>query len=72
MKTKITISKKLKLDYFITVRKDAIVIGSPAYVEIKRDEGFEIVNTDTVIRFYNSKAVVSLWKQIKLEHITIY
>ena len=72
MKTLSLIPKKVKETYQIEKRKDCIEVHSPAYVNIQFDKEFEIVKDGTTIIIKNSKCCVSLWIEIKIQHITIY
>jgi len=72
MKTQETIiSRKLRSLYSISIKKDTVIIGSPAFVNIDKDDGFEITQNETVLRISNSKVLVTLWKSFKMQHITI-
>ena len=68
---KARISNKVKKLYAIKNNKKHITISKPAFIMIDKDEGFEITQNECVLRFFNSKVVVTLWKNIFMQHITI-
>ena len=57
--------------YHIEVTRDEIHIHDPAYINIERDNDFQIVNGEKTLRIYNNKVVVSLWKDITNMHVTV-
>ena len=64
-------TKKLREMYHIEVTREEIHIHEPAYINIARDNDFQIVNGETSLRIYNNKVVVSLWKDITNMHVTV-
>lgn len=64
--------KAFKERYRITVRRDEIQISQPAFIIIHRDDKFKMEDNGVAIRIYNSRVVISLWKNVTIEHITLY
>jgi len=65
------INSKMKKMYDVRDNKISISVHTPAYVNIDRDECFEITDNGLVIKISNSKCVVTLWKGTLMQHITI-
>lgn len=72
MKALTLIPKKIKKDYEITRRNNAINIHTPVYVNIDFDKSFEISQGLCTLSISNDKCVVSLWKSVYKMHITIF
>ena len=72
MKTISLIPQKVKKTYRIRKRGNYIEVRSPAYVNIDCDKEFKITKNEEVIIFKNSKCRITLWKKVKMQHITIY
>ena len=72
MKTLSLIPKKVRNTYQIMKRSGSIEVHTPCYVNIDFDEDFKIVNTGTTIDIKNDKCIVSVWKDVKNMHVTIY
>jgi len=68
---KARISNKMKKLYGIVNKERSIIINKPASIIIDKDKGFEITQDECVLRFANSKVIVTLWKNTFMQHITI-
>lgn len=68
---KAALAKGMESKYRIAFNRGSVSIHNPAYVNIEYDNEFKVEDGDAAIRIYNSKVIVSLWKNPLIEHITI-
>jgi len=72
MKALTLIPKEVKKTYRIEKCKNVIFIHQPVCVNIEMDEEFEIFEHGLTVAIKNSKCIVNLWKEGRIQHITIY
>ncbi len=64
--------KEIIEKYEIEVRKEAVHIHSPSFINIYKDCEFIIEEDKTGYRIANSKVVVFLWKDHKQLHVSVF
>ena len=72
MKALTLIPKKIKDTYQIEKYKNSLKVYKPAYVNIDFDENFRIRKNEINISIENKKCIVTLWRKIIRQHITLY
>lgn len=48
-----------------------LYIFDPAFINIEQDDSFHVEESDQALRFYTDKVIVTLFKNMCMEHITI-
>ena len=72
MKVISLIPKKVRQTYQITKHDNSVSISNPAFINIRFDESFKIINGKITLDIKNDKCIVFLWKDLKIMSITIY
>ena len=49
-----------------------LYINYPAFINIREDDCFEVLETHVAIRITNCKVAVTLFKQCSMMHVTVY
>ena len=66
------LGKKMEAMYNVDYEKDDCYVHKPAFINIYYDNDFSVESNETVVRIINSKAVVTLWRDNLIMHITIF
>jgi len=64
------IVEKYSIDY--DSKTSQIFIHEPAFISIRHDAWFKIINYNERTTIENSKLLVNLWKNIKMMHCTVF
>jgi hypothetical protein len=48
-----------------------LYICAPGFINIERDDAFTVEESDVAVRFFTSKVIVTLFKNVYLENITV-
>ena len=66
------ISAKMKKQYRIENENGTVHVHYPVYVNIEKDDRFDVEATEHCLHIKNSKVNVSLWKDVTNVHVTVY